>query len=435
MLPYYIQTALFSLKRHPVLSLFMILAVTVGVSAPLSAVALMDRLGSDPLPGRSEHIYHVQMDPRPGNVVRRDPTLPDELTWLDANALQHIPGTATHAMMSANRLPIRRVTGNEPLRMTTTRATTQGFFTMFGLKFLAGSGWTAADDASHAQLAVLSRRASERLFGRVDSVGQELIVATRYFRVVGIVDDWNPKPHFYDLDSGAFASSEEIFIPFDTWLDLPQDYGYGPARCWAGSASARSNPKGDTCTWVQYWVELPDASTVNAYRATLLSYAEDQRAQGRFQVEAKPILRSVVDWVNYKQVVPPIVRMQAVIGVGIFLVCMVSAIGLLVAKFSRYAAELALRRALGATRVAVFTQCLVEAGVIGFIGGVLAVPLTYSGFRLIQSQAQSLSDGIQILPASLLQSIMVAIIAMLSVGIYPALLSARTPPARQMRAL
>ena len=48
---------------------------------------------------------------------------------------------------------------------------------------------------------------------------------------------------------------------------------------------------------------------------------------------------------------------------GFLLLCLVNTIGLLLAKFSARAAEVGVRRALGATRGAIFRQFLVESAV------------------------------------------------------------------------
>ncbi len=51
------------------------------------------------------------------------------------------------------------------------------------------------------------------------------------------------------------------------------------------------------------------------------------------------------------------------------LVCVLNTVGLLLAKFLGKSGEVALRRAMGASRGAVFSQNLVEVGMIGVLGG------------------------------------------------------------------
>lgn len=414
------------------MSAFMILAIAVGISAPFSAIALVERLGGDPLPGLSASVFHPQIEPRPADVAQDD-RMPLDLTYQDAMALYRMPSAPMGAIMSGNRLPSKRGGDDSALRMTPTRATTWEFFRLFGLRFERGRGWTAEDDTARTPVVVLSRKANERFFGGENSVGREMRIATRTFRVIGIVDDWNPKPHFYDLGTGAFANAEDLYMPFSTWLDLPQDYGFGPTHCWPEPGQSGERPTSPNCTWVQYWVKLETPEAMSRYQSNLRAYVAGQHAAGRFQRDREPALTNARDWVAINDVVPAPVRMQAVIGAGVFLVCMISAIGLLVAKFSRYGNELAIRRALGASRRDIFLQCLAEAGLTGIAGGVASLPLTWLGFRMIQQQTPALVEGIHIDIAALSQSIAIATLAMLAVGALPAVRSARAAPARLVK--
>lgn len=435
MLGYSLESAWHGTRRHPFMSVFMVLAVALGISAPFSAIALVERLGGDPLPGLSDTVFHPQIEPRPAQVVARDPTMPVDLTLQDAEALYRLPSSPAAAMMSANRLPAKRGGDDSPLRMTHTRATTWRFFSLFGLHFLAGRGWTAADDDDRAPVVVLSRVANERIFGGKNSVGKEMQIATHTFRVIGIVGDFNPKPHFYDLGSGPFANAEDLYMPFKTWMDLPQDYGFGPTHCWSATGQSGEHPTSPNCTWVQYWVSLPDPNAAAGFQENLRAYVSSQLASGRFQVKTTPTLSNVRRWVDLNHVVPPAVRMQAVIGAGVFLICMISAIGLLVAKFSRYGSELAIRRALGATRKDIFLQCLFEAGIAGLAGGILSVPLTWLGSRMIQQQSPALMEGIHVDATELSQSVALAVVVMFAVGLYPALRSSRVAPAQLIKTI
>jgi len=432
MIVYYVGMAWRRGKRHAGISLFIVMAIALGVSAPLSVVALVQRLGSDPLPDRSRRLYHPQLEPRPINAILRDSRLPDDLTLQDARALYRLPGAPMGAIMSSNRLPMKHANAHDALKMIPTRATTHEFFDLFGLRFVAGSGWSRSDDADRARVAVLSRKLSRQLFGSENSVGKEMTIATQLFRVIGVVDDWNPKPHFYDLNSGVFANSEDVFMPFETWMGLPQDYGYGPARCWP-DADAGRGPAARNCTWVQYWVSLATPEHIADYRALLGGYASSQHQATIFQAPPDFSLRSLAEWIDHKQVVPASIRMQQALGLGISVVCMVSAFGLLLAKFSKDDKELALRRALGASRHAIFSQCLIDASVAGVVGGVIAQPMTWLGFRLIQQQDPAMQAGISMLPSGLWQVLVASLIGTLLIGCVPALRCARVSPALHVK--
>ena len=85
-------------------------------------------------------------------------------------------------------------------------------------------------------------------------------------------------------------------------------------------------------------------------------------------------------------VVPDDVRLQTGLAFGFLLVCLVNTVGLMLAKFLRRAAELGVRRALGASRRALFAQLLVESGVVGLVGGIGGLLLALLGLWLVRQR-------------------------------------------------
>src|SRR5690606_36432139 len=103
-------------------------------------------------------------------------------------------------------------------------------------------------------------------------------------------------------------------------------------------------------------------------------------------------LRNVMELLEHARVVPNDVIMQLWLGFGFLLVCLVNTIGLLLDKFLRRGSEIGVRRALGASRRAIFAQCLVEAGTVGLFGGVLGLGLALLGLCGVRQQPASYDD-------------------------------------------
>jgi putative ABC transport system permease protein len=436
MFGYYLQLALRSFRRHKLLSALMVLAIALGIGTSTTMLAVLHSLSGDPVSGRSGVLYHPQVDPRPADLPGADPDPPDDLTWQDATALYALPGASGRVMTSSNWLPTRVDAPDSPLTMETTRATTHGLFGLFGLHFLQGAPWSAAEDDDRAQVVVLAKSLNDRLFGGADSVGRTLVVATKVFRVVGVVEDWNPQPRFHDLNSGPWRKPEAMFMPFSTWLDLPQDYGYGPMQCWSRDSDAGlHDPKAPQCAWVQFWVRLDTPAQVAAYRQALENYSAQQRRLGRFERAPNVRLRNVLDWLDYKRVVPATVRMQTWIAFGVLLVCLVNAVGLLVARFLRKSGEIGVRRALGASRRSVFVQCLVESGLAGLAGGLLGLPLAWVGLWLVRQQPVAYAADVHMDPLMLVAAIAIAVPSALLAGVWPAWRASGIAPALQVKSL
>lgn len=436
MFGYYLDLAFRSFRRHKLLSALMVLAIALGIGTSTTMLTVLHNLSGDPVPGRSGVLYHPQVDPRPADLPGAATEPPDDLTWQDATALYALPGASGRVMTSSNWLPTRVDAPDSPLTMETTRATTHGLFDLFGLRFLHGAAWSARDDADRAQVVVLAKSLNDRLFGGADSVGRSLVIATKSFRVVGVVEDWNPQPRFHDLNSGTYRKPEGMFMPFSTWLELPQDYGYGPMQCWSRDGdTGLHDPKAPQCTWVQFWVRLDTPAQVAAYRQALENYSAQQHRLGRFERAPNVRLRNVLDWLDYKRVVPATVRMQTWIAFGVLLVCLVNAVGLLVARFLRKSGEIGVRRALGASRRSVFLQCLVESGLAGLAGGLLGLPLAWVGLWLVRQQPVSYAPHVHMDLLMLGAAIVIAVLSALLAGLWPAWRASGIAPALQVKSL
>ncbi len=78
---------------------------------------------------------------------------------------------------------------------------------------------------------MLSRETNDKLFGGANSVGRTLRWNDHEFRVVGVLDDWLPLPHFYDLNDGSFNPPEDVYIPFG-WGPTLELQSSGNTNCW-----------------------------------------------------------------------------------------------------------------------------------------------------------------------------------------------------------
>lgn len=142
-----------------------------------------------------------------------------------------------------------------------------------------------------------------------------------------------------------------------------------------------------------------------------------------------------MQWLDYNNVVPAPVRTLTNVSFAILLVCIFNAAGLLLSKFMAHAAALGVRRALGATRSAIFAQCLVEAGVIGLAGGVVGVGLTKLGLASCRRVlAQDLSILTRLGGSDMAIALVVAIAATLVAGLYPTWRATRVQPGLQLKA-
>jgi putative ABC transport system permease protein len=316
------------------------------------------------------------------------------------------------------------------------RATYADFFAMFDVPFLFGSSWTAADDEGRTSVVVISREINDTVFGGINSVGKSLRLGDHDYRVVGVIDRWEPLPKFYDLTSDSkFTKTEGLFLPFTTAIESQMQV-WGNLSCKKTPADGWDGILQSECIWTQFWALLPTAADVAHYRAFLNNYADDQRRSGRFHWPSHTQLRDVKQWLVYQHVVSTEVRILVLVSFSFLFVCLLNAMGLLLAKIMSRSGEIGVRRALGANRRAIFVQCLIEAGVIGLAGGVLGLMLTLLGLLGLRTV---LSEGIAGLTHLDLSDVGIAlglaVISTILAGLYPTWRAAKVQPAWQLKAL
>jgi len=230
---------------------------------------------------------------------------------------------------------------------------------------------------------------------------------------------------------------EQVFLPFSTAIDLRLGRN-GSMNCWDAGDDAVEDEEGEIglnapCSWLQYWVELRTPEQVDDYRRYLENYSDSQRAAGRFERPNNVRLHDVMAWLDYNNVVPSDVRLQVWLAFGFLAVCLLNTVGLLLAKFLRRSTEIGVRRALGASRRAIFAQCLVEAGTIGLAGGAVGLALALLGLWAVRQQPSSYAELAQIDPAMLLLTIVLAIVSSVLAGLLPAWRACEVTPAIQLK--
>jgi putative ABC transport system permease protein len=306
---------------------------------------------------------------------------------------------------------------------------------MFEVPFVDGGGWTADDDERRARVAVISRDLADKLYGTPHAVGRTLQLSKYDFRVVGVIDHWNPSPHFYDLGMGNYTNEpEQVFMPLQTGLDLRLS-GADSMSCWGSGSFPEDGDmrKASGCAWIGFWVQLDTPAQVAAYRDFLVNYSEQQKTLGRFARPPNTRLRDVMAWLDYNHVVPGSVQLQTLLALGFLLVCLVNTVAMLLVKFLRRGGELSVRRAMGASKRAVFVQLLVEASLVGVAGGVLGLLLAALGLWIVRQQPSGYAALAHMDGAMLGSTFVLAVCATLLAALFPAWRACRIVPARLLK--
>jgi len=440
-LAYYLDLALRSLRRNPVLTALMVLAIAIGIGASMTTLTVFHVLSGDPVPGRSGSLFYAQVDAWPdASTPEGEPV--DVIDHRSAMDLWTAARADRQTLVNDSPVKVYPPDAAQPPLMTTMLSTTADFFPMFDVPFRHGGGWQASDDEQRARVAVISSDLNDRLFDGANSIGRSLRVRDTTLRIIGVLDDWRPSPQFYTVAGGSFSDGDtsyfyrepqDVFTPFSTGVEV-NDGHFQQFTCW-GVPETPGRLVDSPCVWIGLWVQLDSPAKVADYRRFLAGYAAEQKALGRIGSAGNTRLRTLMEWLDYNRAVPGDVRLQAWLALSFLVICLFNTVGLLLAKFLRRSGEIGVRRALGASRGAVFAQCLVEAGVIGLLGGVGGWLLTMLGLWLVRRQSTDYADLAQLDPLMFLSTFALAIVASLLAGVLPAWRASRIAPGLQLKTL
>jgi len=446
MFGYYMHMALRSLRRSPILTALMVLAIGLGIGASMTMITVLHVMSGDPLPEKSGVLYYPTLDPRPlddrhrdsdtsGARAGRDSSI-DNFTYVDAMALLHARRAPRQAVMAGGGVLVQSTDESRLVRpaFEAARYTTADFFSMFKVPMRRGQSWSAADDEARARVAVISPELAQRLFGQMPAVGQTLRVNGQLFSVIGVTRHWAPQPTFYqDVDSGRpYGQPDQVFLPLLTAVDL--NLGVNGTSCWGNETLVgKARRTSGTCSWAQFWVELDTSVQVADYRRYLHGYAQSQHDAGRFARPPASELYPMMAWLDRANWVPGDLRLQLALAVAFLGVSLLNIVALLLAKFLRRSGEISVRRALGARRRDIFLQLGAESLLIGLFGGVLGLALAQFGLWSVRRRPDAYAALAHMDPAMLLLTLLLAVASSLLAGLLPAWRACRVPPALQLK--
>lgn len=436
MFTYYLKLGFRSLRRNPALTALMVITLSVGVAASMSTYTILHVMGGDPIPHKSDRLFVPQLDTGSltGYTAGEEPD--DQLSYPDTLRLlasgQGVRRTAIYGV-SGLITPDR---ADLPPQLVSGGATTADFFAMFEVPFRYGNPWQAEQDARNSDVIVLSRKTSETLYGDADPVGRELKLGETVYRVVAVLERWNPLPRYYRIingNGGGFSGHDQFFIPFASAV-RQELFNEGNINCNGNEpAPGFAGIRDSDCTWIQFWFEGASAAEQRSIKVWLDNYAAEQHRLGWLPRPVNTRLRNTMEWLGHLRTVSRDSRIQSWLALGFLLVCLVNTVGLLLAKFSARAGEIGLRRALGATRKAIFHQYLLEAAVIGLAGAGLGLALSLAGLWLIGQQSAVMATVAHMDLRMLTATVALSLTASLLAGLLPTWRAGHVRPALQLK--
>lgn len=439
MFTYYLKLAFKSIKRNPILSTLMVMAIALGIGASITTITVNYLMSADPIPQKSQQLFYVQVDSWDPNEAYSDNSdevapPPSQLTYTEATNLMAAKRAYKQSAMAKSGGIIEPQSQDAKPFEASIRLTFADFFSMFDVPFQYGNSWDEQSDINRDLVVVLSKNINDKVFGGENSVGKNFIMSGKTFRVIGVMDNWQPLPKFYDIGNGAFDLPEEVYMPFylKEELELPN---WGNVNCW-------KTPEGEgfkaflrsECINFQMWVELPTLGDKADYLSFLNNYVTEQKELGRFPRPLNNRLSDVMTWMESQKVVDRDAKLMMWLSFMFLLVCLLNTIGLLLAKFSGKAAEIGLRRAVGASKAELFKQHIIEAACIGLLGGIVGLGLAFLGLQGVKSLYGDFIDNLATLDTNMvILALLLAVVSSVLAGLYPTWRACNIAPASQLK--
>ncbi len=416
---YYLDLAWRSLKKTPMLSALMIMAISIGIGITITTLNIYKMMSTNPAGEKSSQLFAVQLWSQGSDAWER---FDYQITYQDGiNLLKSdIPRRQTPMFRTGGAVQTEDP-AFLPVMQEKVRVTNNDFFPLFGLEFQFGQAWDESVDTEARYQVVLSDELNKTLFAGKNSVGNTLYFNAKPYQVVGVLKPWAPSPNYYDLNNGAFENVDAMFVPFSL-APIEEYQSWGNTNGWNYEAvNSYSQRLGSEKHWVQYWVQLDTPVQVAEYRQWVRQYIEQQKKLGRFTAPKADVqLSDVAQWLALNKVVPEDNKVLVGLSALFLIVCLVNMLGLLLSKFLRRASEIGVRRAIGASQGQIFAQHMVEVALMGLLGGLFGLAWAWCSLAMLTKKFELPSSLTHLDSSMWLIAPMIAILAAILAGIYPA---------------
>jgi putative ABC transport system permease protein len=292
----------------------------------------------------------------------------------------------------------------EPEKLGATLVTS-GFFAALGVQPVLGQTFAAEDDQpGHGQKAILSYDLWRRRFGGDPHVlNQAITLSGKSFEVAGVMPPGFSYPRGAELPAWLkFAARTDVWLPLAfTAEELNLRDGL------ANSVIARLRP-GATMGQAQSQLSAIAARNEELHPQT----------DAGFQAVLTPMQDQIAGSLK-----PGLMIMLGAVGFVLLIAC-ANVANLLLARGAARQREIALRAALGASRLRIVQQLLAETLALSLAGGILGLLLALLGVNLLKAAAPPnvprLSE-VTVDGRVLLFTLVVAVVTAIASGLIPAL--------------
>ncbi|MEQ9209278.1 MAG: FtsX-like permease family protein, partial [Pseudomonadales bacterium] len=360
--------------------------------------------------------------------------IPVSLTYKDAKAL-YDANIADQLVLTMNSgLAVNVPDSGQAPSFEETRMVTRGFFDMFDVPIIEGSAWNEQADQYGEPVVILNEALAKKYWPADEVIGKTIELEGVVHRVVGIVEEgWNMTPSVYDLFA-PFGEAPKLYVPFFQIAEKRFPVWGNMASWQQEDLRSYQDLLDSEVVWIFAWAGFSSDQNRAEFEQFLHRYVDQQHEQGRFPLFQDVHLQSPEQWLEIFEVVSEDDKLLLIMSFAFLSVCLLNSVVLLLAKFSRHAAEAGVRRALGASKTSIFIQHLSESLVIAVLGAALGFVFSIFGLVGVRHLYNNYSAIASVSNTTYVAAIALALLAGVLSGLLPSFKISRTAPALYLKA-
>ena len=290
---------------------------------------------------------------------------------------------------------------------TTVVGTNPSWLTVRGRSVTEGRFIVNQDETSKSDVVVLGATTAQELFGARDPIGETVNISGQPFSVIGVLNSVGSSTS----SSTTSNPDDQAVVPLTTASSL------------LFSGASRNSVS-------QILIQATSSNTVSAaYQEAdnelLNLHGITDSADADFTITSEAQVAATATSVDKTLTV----LLGGVAGISL-VVGGIGVMNIMLVSVTERIREIGLRKALGATPRVIRRQFLVEASVLGTVGGILGAGLGLVGAEVLP---HFITDPITISPVAAVGAIVIAIGIGIAFGVYPAGRAARLAPIDALR--